>query len=829
MRLISLELYNFRQHDETRIEFLPGVTGIIGKNGSGKTTILEAIGWALYGAVAVRGTNEHIRWRGAEGNAAVEAKLAFGLGAHTYMVARRMESSGRSVANLSVDGVPARTGFKEVTEAVTNLLGMDYQAFFTSFFTGQKELEFMRGMDGRQRAGAISRMLGYERLVRAREKANQDRIGLHREIEGLERGLADPEEISKEKAEAQVAVKAAEKSVAEAAARLEAAAKTLDKIKPLRDLSEQKARRNEELSRRLELDRAEESRAASRAKEIGADLEGLAAAEKELDAITPQVEEYRTAGEEYRRLADLQKHEARRREILGQLRSAVESETSLEKRIAELAATPEVLAGAEKSLADLERQIEEVEAGLRKERESLSSARHRAQAELEQVSAQREEIVEKKRTIEDAGQDGKCPTCERPLAEELPRVLAGFDAQLSRLDSRIGKLRQRIAELEKEPEAVSALAKLLDTLTRTREEKRRERETAAMRNEQLAAYERDLAERREAVKSLKAELETIPSDFDQERFSELHEIGKKLRPVNERAIHLRASLDRRASLQNDLKREQDALARVREQIAEAGKAIQKLEFSKEEHERLMKDYEAAAAAHGATLIEVERAKGDLKGAQAALAAALADEKNYQLKEVELKEKRRLRLHLQTLAEAFDRLRLDLNSRAAPELAEAAGDLLSELTDGRYSTLDVNENYEATILDDGELKPIISGGEEDIVNLSLRLAVSQMIADRAGQDLSLLILDEIFGSLDDIRRDNVVALLQTLKNRFEQIVVITHVESVHDAVDNCIWVDFDEATKSSRVKIHPNYASAVASDCTPVMGPDLKSGPITGAS
>jgi exonuclease SbcC len=121
-----------------------------------------------------------------------------------------------------------------------------------------------------------------------------------------------------------------------------------------------------------------------------------------------------------------------------------------------------------------------------------------------------------------------------------------------------------------------------------------------------------------------------------------------------------------------------------------------------------------------------------------------------------------------------------------------------MTDGRYSTLEISDSYQAVVVDDGERKPVISGGEDDIVNLALRLAISQMIADRAGQSFSLLVLDEVFGSLDDVRRDNVVTLLQNMKHRFEQIILITHVESIHDAVDNCIWVSFDEKTKTSRL-------------------------------
>ena len=807
MRLFSLELDNFRQHKRTSIEFPPGVTGIIGKNGSGKTTILEAIAWALYGGLAVRGTNETIRCRAAEGDAPVEAKLTFALGPHTYTVTRRLDPSGRSEARLSTDGDTTHAGFREVTDAVTKLLGMDYQAFFTSFFTGQKELEFMRGLQGRDRAKAISQMLGYERLVRARDRANQDRLGLQREIEGLERGMSDPEEIKGRKAEARSAVLAAEKGAHKAEEEEDAAHKDVDRLRPLRDLSEQKAKRGDELSRRLELDRAEERRAAARMEELKSELDELAKKEKELASLMPQVEEYRKAGEQYRALAELQKHEARRREIHGQLEAIGRDERSLEERILQLGGAPADLKQAEKAAADLARQITEVEAAVQKEREALSAGRHRAKAELGQIEAQKQEIAEKRKAIEAAGREGKCPTCQRPLADELPRVLAGFDAQLSRLDARAEKLRKTVATLEKEPEALTALSTLRQALDRQREERRIEREAASARNAELANCERDLAAKRKDAGRLGSELEKLPVGFDQRRFNELRETGERLKPIRERAIELRTALDRRSALEADLKKEQEAVARASREVRASQKALEELAFSQEEHDSLAAAFDRASAALSARSVEAERSRGDLRAAQAALTAAENDEKTYKAKESELREKRRDRLYLQTLAEAFDRLRTDLNNRAAPELAAAASDLLSEMTDGRYGCVEVDEDYEATIRDDGELARVISGGEQDIVNLALRLAVSRMIADRAGQDLSLLVLDEVFGSLDDIRRDNVVTLLQTLKSRFEQIVLITHVESIHDAVDNCIWVDYDEATKTSQVRMRADAEEA----------------------
>ena len=116
-----------------------------------------------------------------------------------------------------------------------------------------------------------------------------------------------------------------------------------------------------------------------------------------------------------------------------------------------------------------------------------------------------------------------------------------------------------------------------------------------------------------------------------------------------------------------------------------------------------------------------------------------------------------RLH-DELDRAFTDLRTDLNFALRPEISELASAFLADLTDGRYSEVELDDQYNIVVLEDGVPKPVISGGEEDLANLVLRLAISQMIAERAGQSFSLLILDEVFGSLDESRRHNVVELL-----------------------------------------------------------------------
>ena len=141
--------------------------------------------------------------------------------------------------------------------------------------------------------------------------------------------------------------------------------------------------------------------------------------------------------------------------------------------------------------------------------------------------------------------------------------------------------------------------------------------------------------------------------------------------------------------------------------------------------------------------------------------------------------------------ALGDLRDELNAALRPDLSDLASGFLRDLTNGRYTELELDEDYMTTLLDEGEPKVVISGGEEDIANLALRLAISQMIAERAGQPLSLLILDEIFGSLDEDHRAAVVELLRNLADRFPQVILITHIDSVRDGFDRIVRVGFDQ--------------------------------------
>ena len=82
-------------------------------------------------------------------------------------------------------------------------------------------------------------------------------------------------------------------------------------------------------------------------------------------------------------------------------------------------------------------------------------------------------------------------------------------------------------------------------------------------------------------------------------------------------------------------------------------------------------------------------------------------------------------------------------------------------------------------------------------LALRLAISQLIAERAGQHIECLILDEPFGSLDATRRASVLDLLTRLSAHFPQVLLISHVAETRETVDRAIEFNYDRTAGHTR--------------------------------
>ena len=186
-----------------------------------------------------------------------------------------------------------------------------------------------------------------------------------------------------------------------------------------------------------------------------------------------------------------------------------------------------------------------------------------------------------------------------------------------------------------------------------------------------------------------------------------------------------------------------------------------------------------------------------KTAEAALKNAEARLQEAQNRRSSLQSARHTELLNGAVAAEMRSLRTSLNSALRPDLEARGGELLERMTAGRYRSLRLGADFEPTLVDEESDRPVLSGGEEDVVALALRLALAELVQDRQGHSLTLLMLDEAFGALDTERRQSLIDVLTGLRDRYEQVIVVTHIEDVAQVADRVLRVERD-ATGAARV-------------------------------
>jgi exonuclease SbcC len=147
-----------------------------------------------------------------------------------------------------------------------------------------------------------------------------------------------------------------------------------------------------------------------------------------------------------------------------------------------------------------------------------------------------------------------------------------------------------------------------------------------------------------------------------------------------------------------------------------------------------------------------------------------------------------------LARAFGKggVQALLIERAVPEIEAEANRLLARMSDGRLAVKletqrqtqqgQVRETLEIKVADELGTRSYetYSGGEAFRVNLALRIALSRLLARRAGAPLPTLIIDEGFGTQDASGREKLVEVLRVIQEDFERILVITHLDELKEA-------------------------------------------------
>ena len=795
MQLRRLRLENFRQHADTDLTLGPGLTAIIGPNGVGKTTLLEAIAWTFYGTPAARGNRDFIRWNRAPARARVVAEVEFGLGAHEYRVVRTLHT-----AELYQDGgsSPVASSAREVTARLERLFGMSRTEFFHTYFTGQKELAAFQAMGPTDRARFLSRVLGYERLKLAQDRLRDTRTHLKGELAGVEAALGDPEVIERELAETSARLAAAAVAAVHAVAVRAAAVERREAVGPV--WTAVVALRERvialESDRRAADQHVDEARRAF--ERLDKDLAEALASQNRLKELAPRLADVQPLRDELERLEHEARGAKRRIEITGQRKEVAEKLADLHAKLAEAGEAGSRLADA--------RAVLDAARALLSERQETAKAAHAAwvrnktdaETQRRTLRDQYREFVAQRKQIQDAGKDGACPTCHRPLGEEYTSVIATLERQMEEIELNGKFFASRAKQLEASPEAVRAGDAAVQVEERAVEAAQEAASAASASVRDVDEWSRARGREAERLAVLDAEVARLPDRYDSERHDSVRALLREREPLLADAARLAASAERAERLVIEAEEAEQSMSQREAYARDLAGAIAELGFRPADYDAARGAYEAAERALRDADVELATRAGDRKAAEQARVAA---ERRQAERAARAERSRELKadLHLHDeLDRALGDLRTDLNAQLRPELADLASRLLAELTDGRYAEIELNEQYDVLVLEEGEAKPVISGGEEDVAHLVLRLAISQMVAARAGQPLSLLVLDEIFGSLDESRRQHVLAVLRGLGDRFPQVVLITHIESVRDAVDRVLRVQLDPARGAAMV-------------------------------
>ena len=796
MRLNHLRLTNFRLHVDTRIDFDTGLTGIIGPNGSGKTTILEGIAWALYGMPAVRGKRQDVRSLAASGRASVKVELDFDLAGHRYRVVRSLSS-----AELYLDGAsaPIANSTSAVTDLIRRRLGMSQQEFFNTYFTGQKELGVMAAMGPAERAQFLSRVLGYEKLRGAQTLVRERRNVIKGEVSGLELGMPQSDVVARALTDSASRLKEAEKRAASALDKLRKADVAITRIKPRWLEAQDERDAMQKLLAELRVQENEERGVARDAERLEREHADIVTAQREIAEISEELNIHKDLAAQLHDMERLFQEEGRRKELLRSRRTVEQEIKALRDRRGAQPVSATALREAEAARDETRQALTGATAEQQRAHTDWVRDQQEASTKYEDYKTQYDETKQQRERLADLGPESACPICTRPLGTHFRPVLDEIDERLAEIKVNGKYFKSKIAQLKEVPASLKELnARVVDG---QRELERRERAITdlQLRLQQQTQIDRDLAEREKRLGGIDAQVEAIPAGYHAARHAQMRQQFAQLAPLAEKSVRLGALTDREPKVRKELERVRKELGRIRERLDDLRLRQKESRFSEPAFEKLKASYETTVEEHRSAQLAGLAAEKELEAARDARAAA---ERGRDDLEKAQERMRALTLDRRThdeLDRAFTDIRAELNEHVRPEISDLASGFLADLTDGRYTDLELDDDYNVIVKEDDVPKPVISGGEEDLANLVLRLAISQMIAERAGQAFSLLVLDEVFGSLDESRRHNVIELLRRLHDRFEQVILITHIESVREGLDRVLTVRYDPETQTSRVE------------------------------
>jgi exonuclease SbcC len=762
VRVTRLSLRNFRVFPELDLEVPPGVVGIYGPNGAGKSTLVESILWALFGVA--RTGKDALRSDGATGETL--ATVEFEHDGHLYEVTRSVSGAANGVkAEAICDGQRVAAGAVAVRQYVHHVLGMSAEAFRSSVFCEQKQLDAFSGRRPEERRKLVLDLLGITPLDRARDSARAQARAAFEQIEAARLVLGDVEALAAEATEldgqlvaaqaVRVAAEAALATASEAEVVAVAVAAEEDRRKQERDrLAAAYAaarRRHEEATARLAARREELATLDAAA----GGLPALAAAAADLDVLRAQ-------------LGNLERREA---------------------AVARLSRAETALSGAAGGTdgADPLPSLEILEEAVAAAGRRSGEAAGRLGAAEAAVGAARQRLgVATKEARAAAGLDPEapCPLCGQELGASFDEVQRHRDAARREAEAEAEAAAAELAAARAERAAADEAEQAANsTLRRARVQQER----SAARRAEVAAARAALDEAEALVES------TVSGSVDGGRYCSddaelVRRKVKEAESARDGALRLEERLKGRPALAAAVAAEEAGVGEAGEEAARLMAEGKALRFDAGAHAAATAVRAEAALAVDAARTALTEARLDERGLSERLAERRARIDAEVARRAELAGRESEARHLGRLAELLGEFRNSLVGQVGPALSAQTTALFRELTDGRFDSLEVDgDSFELRVGSAGNPLERHSGSETDLANLSLRVAIGEQVNLLSGGAVGLLVLDEVLGALDGEHRDRLLGALTRLGARFRQVLVVTHAADVKEQLPNAIEV------------------------------------------
>ena len=850
----SLKISGFLSYQEdVEIDFTSiHVACITGQNGAGKSAMLDAMTWALFGEARKNDEsviNDSIHKRRAEVTFEFEYEKSI------YKIMRTRELGKSSTVEFQIwDEISDR--WKVITEKSVSLtnkmicstLHLDYRTFINvSFFLQGKADQFTK-QNPTERKEVLGSILNLDQWddfqVRTVEK-RKDRSNRLEIVQGLleqiERELSEEDQRKKLLDQLTEALAAAELCSKVRQEAWQNAKNTELLISSQQDMLKKTDSQLQTLSIQMIADRKKLSIRADESARFQENLKNEVQIEEKIIHLKQAQTEFASWNDKQTLYFELERS---KNDLLLKIH---QEQARLSQEQKTLQQDYEQAQKAQQSIAYEQQR----ESELRKEIESLeqeTAVRDEISAALEQLlenmqEKKAENLRMKNRMTEIRNQQNNlreaagapCPFCGTDLNEEhcekylaqlqdegqiLGNAYRSLKSELEKLDqqkqsyekemARMTQISQRILILEKECAPISArIANDQNIVSRWQQigSKRFEQINDWLTKEQFCLEER---------KSLEEIINNITTlHYDASAHERCRNRVSELQPVE---TQYQALLQAKAALE-PLEREIEDLSN---RIAENEKKMRELEAAlQDQKESLSKltvlkaDSAEAKKQFDAAQMEENALRARRGAAEQSVAALVALKQKKAVLQQEKTELSQLIGRLKVLEKAFGKNGIPalLIEQALPEIEDSANEILRNLTDDKMSvqlntlrdykdkTRDVKKETLDIIISDGfgtRDYELYSGGEAFRVNFAIRLALSKLLAKRAGARLQMLVIDEGFGSQDAEGREKLIETITAIQDSFEKILVITHLDELKDAFPSRIEVE--KNVNGSQVKV-----------------------------